>query len=92
MLEDWRDMQPQRFAMLGINADSYNVVVLVMSHFSGPLNIWWLNRKQHAAIPDSFDSLVAEIGKTSMLPNIRDKAITAMLGLTQGSPSYANCT
>jgi hypothetical protein len=29
-LEDWLEAQPQRFAMLGINADSYNVVVCVL--------------------------------------------------------------
>jgi hypothetical protein len=33
---------------------------------------------------------VAEIRKTSLLPNIRDDAINALLGLTQGSLSYAN--
>jgi hypothetical protein len=30
--EEWLDMQPQRFVMLGINADSYNAVVWVTSH------------------------------------------------------------
>jgi hypothetical protein len=53
-LEDWLEAQPQRFAMLGINTDSYNVVVWVTSQFSGPLNIWWLNRKQQSTILDSF--------------------------------------
>jgi hypothetical protein len=33
-LEDWLEVQPQRFAMLGINADSYNVVVWVTPQFS----------------------------------------------------------
>jgi hypothetical protein len=71
--------------MLGNNADSYNVVVWVASEFSRPLNSWWLNRKQQAAIPNFFDSQMDEICKTSMLPNIRDDAINAMLGLTQGN-------
>jgi hypothetical protein len=48
--------------------------------------------KQHKAIPDSFDSLVEELRKTSLLPNIRDDAIDAMLGITQGSISYAAYT
>jgi hypothetical protein len=34
-------------------------------------------------------SLVREIRKTSLLPNIGDDAINALLGLTQGSMSYA---
>jgi hypothetical protein len=33
-LEDWLEAQPQRFAMLGIDADSYNVVVWVTSEFA----------------------------------------------------------
>jgi hypothetical protein len=33
------------FAMLGINANSYKVVVWVKFQVSGPMNIWWLNRK-----------------------------------------------
>jgi hypothetical protein len=37
--------QPQSFAMLGINADSYNVVVRVAPQLFGALNYWWLNRK-----------------------------------------------
>jgi hypothetical protein len=53
---------------------------------------WWLNRKQHAYISDTFDSLVTESRKTSPLPNIRDGAINALIGLTQGSMSYASYT
>jgi hypothetical protein len=76
--------------MLGINSDSYNVVVWVTPEFSSALDNWRLNRKQHdAAIPYTFESLVEEICKTSMLPNIRDDAITALLQLTQGCMSYA---
>jgi hypothetical protein len=36
--EDYLEMQPHRFVMLGINADSFNAVVWVMSQFVGPLN------------------------------------------------------
>jgi hypothetical protein len=50
--------------------------------------MWWLNRKQQAAIPDSFDTLVEEIRKTSMLPNILDDPINALLGHTQGNLRY----
>jgi hypothetical protein len=75
-------MQLQHFILLGNNAESYNVVVWVTSQFSGPMNNWWLDRKQHVSIPDSFNSPVAEICKTSLVPNIRDDAINAMLGLT----------
>jgi hypothetical protein len=78
--------------MIGINADSYNVDVWVASQFYGPLNTWWLNRKQQYAIPDSFDTLVEEIRKASMFINIRDDAINAMLGLTQGNLSYVDYT
>jgi hypothetical protein len=76
-LEDWLEAQPQRFAMLGIIADAYDAVVWVTSQFSGPMSRWWLQHKQHARVPDSFDSLVEELGKTSLLPNIRDDAINA---------------
>jgi hypothetical protein len=53
---------------------------------------WWLNRKQQPTIPATFDLLVAELRKTSMLPNRRDDAINALLSLTQGNLSYARCT
>jgi hypothetical protein len=48
------DMQHHRFLMLGINPDTYNVVVWVTSQISGALSTWWLNRKTHAAIPYTF--------------------------------------
>jgi hypothetical protein len=88
-LEEWLEAQPQRFLLLGITADSYDSVIWVTSQFSGPLNGWWLNRKQQASIPATFDLLVAELRKTSMLPNIQDDAINTLLRLTQGSMSYA---
>jgi hypothetical protein len=72
-------MHPHRFVRLGINLDSYNVVVWVTSQFSRAMKSWWLNRKQKAAIAHTLDALVAEIRKTSMLPNIRDDEITALL-------------
>jgi glyceraldehyde-3-phosphate dehydrogenase/erythrose-4-phosphate dehydrogenase len=37
-LEEWLEIQPQRFVVLRINVDSYNAVVRVMSQFSGPVN------------------------------------------------------
>jgi hypothetical protein len=48
----------------------------------------WLNRKQQATILTTFDMLVAELRKTSLLPNIQDDAINALLNLTQGNMSY----
>jgi hypothetical protein len=78
--------------MQGIVDDSYNADVWVTSQFSGPLNSRWLNRKQQTTFPDSFDSLLEELRKTSLLPNIRDDAINAMLGITQGKMSYAAYT
>jgi hypothetical protein len=36
--------------------------------------------------------VVIEIRKTSILPNIRDDAINALIGLKQGSLSYSNYT
>jgi hypothetical protein len=87
-LEDWLEAQPQRFLLLGITADSYDSVVWVTSQFSGPLNGWWLNRKNQAAIPSTYDLLVEELRKTTFLPNVQDDAINAMLNLTQGSMSY----
>jgi hypothetical protein len=92
MLEEWLQMQPQRFVMLGIYADSYNDVLWVSSQVFEPLNCWLLNLNQHASILDYVDSLVAEIRKTSLLPNIRDYATNAMFGLTEGSLSYAKYT
>jgi hypothetical protein len=83
-LEDWLEAQPQRFLLLGITADSYDSVIWVTSQFMGHLNGWWLNRKVQAAIPSTFDMLVAELRKTNFLPNIQDDAITALLNLTQG--------
>jgi ADP-ribose pyrophosphatase YjhB (NUDIX family) len=87
-LEDWLEAQPQRFLLLGITVDSYDSVIWVASQFSGPLNGWWLNRKQHAAIPTTFALLVAELRKTSLLPNIQDDDINALLSLTQGILSF----
>jgi hypothetical protein len=84
-LEDWLEAQPQRFLLLGITADLYDSVIWVTSQFSGHLNGWWLNRKDQDAIPSTFDLLVAELHKTTFLPNIQDDAINAMLNLTQGS-------
>jgi 8-oxo-dGTP pyrophosphatase MutT (NUDIX family) len=69
-LEDWLEAQPQRFLMLGITADSYDSLIWVTSLFSGHLNGWWLNRKNQAAIPSTYDLLVAELRKTTFLPNI----------------------
>jgi hypothetical protein len=40
-LEYWLETQPQRFAMLGANADWDNVFVWVTSQLFGPLNSWW---------------------------------------------------
>ena len=89
-LEDWLEAQPQRFLMLGITADSYDSVIWVTSQFSGHLNGWWLNRKTQAAIPSTYDLLVAELRKTTFLPNIQDDAINALLNLTQShTMSYA---
>jgi hypothetical protein len=88
-LEDWLEAQPQRFLLLGITADSYGSVIWVASQFSRHLNGWWLNRKDQAAIPSTFDLLVAELRKTTFLPNIQDYAINAVLNLTQGNMSYA---
>jgi hypothetical protein len=64
-------------------------VIWVTSQYFGPLNGWWLNRKQHAFIRAAFDLLVAELRKTSMLPNIQDDAVNALLSLTQGNMSNA---
>jgi hypothetical protein len=82
-LEDWLEAQPQRFLMLGITADTYDSVIWVTSQFSRHLNGWWLNRKTQAAIPSTYDLLVAELRKTTFLPNIQDEAINALLNLTQ---------
>jgi hypothetical protein len=59
------EAQPQRFLLLGITADSNDSVIWVTSQFSGPLNGWWLNRKNQAAIPSSYDMLVEELRKTT---------------------------
>jgi hypothetical protein len=88
-LEDWLEAQPQRFLLLGITADSYDSVIWVTSQFSRALNGWWLNRKNQAVIPSTYDLLVAELRKTTFLPNIQDDAINALLNLTQGIMSYA---
>jgi hypothetical protein len=76
-LEDWLEAQPQRFLLQGITADLYDSVILVTSQFSGHLNGWWLNRL--VAIPSTFDMLVAELRKTTFLPNIQDDAQRLML-------------
>jgi hypothetical protein len=89
-LEDWLEAQPQRFVLLGITADSYDSVIRVTSQFSRHMNGgWWLNRKVQAAIPSTFDVLVAELRKTTFLLNIQADAINALLNLTQGNMSYA---
>jgi hypothetical protein len=79
--------------MLGITADSYDSVIRVTSQFSGHLNGWWLNRKTQAAIPSTYDELVAEVRKTTFLPYIQDDAINALLNPTQSNTmSYATYT
>jgi hypothetical protein len=88
-LEDWLEAQPQRCLLLGITADSYGSIIWVTSQFSGHLNGWWLNRKVQASIHSTFDLLVAELRKTTFLPNIQDDALNALLNLTQGNMSYA---
>jgi hypothetical protein len=45
-------------------------VTWITSQFFGPPNSLWLNRKHQGAIPTTFDLLVAELRKTSLLPNI----------------------
>jgi hypothetical protein len=43
------------------NASSCLELLLILTaQFFAPLNNWWLNRQQHAAIPAPFDMLVAE--------------------------------
>jgi hypothetical protein len=88
-LEDWLEAHPQRFLLLGITDDSYNSVIWVTSQFSGHLNGWWLNRKVQATIPSTFDMLVAELRKTTFLPNIQDDVINALLNLPQCNMSNA---
>jgi hypothetical protein len=89
-MKDWLEAQPQHFLLLGITADSHDLVIWVTSQFFGHLNGWWLNRKVQAAIPSTlFDLLVAKLRKTTFLPNIQYDVINALLNLTQGSMSYA---
>jgi hypothetical protein len=76
--------------MLGIAADSYDAVFWVTSQFSGLLGGWWLNRKDRPPIPSTYNELVAEIRKSTFLPNIQDDAINALLSFTQSNTmSYA---
>jgi NAD dependent epimerase/dehydratase family enzyme len=84
--------------LLGIDVDSYHAMIWVTSQFFGSLNSWWLtvnnkhfwlNRKQKPAIPTTFDMLVEELWKTTLLPNIQDDAINALLNITQSNMSYA---
>jgi hypothetical protein len=77
-LENLLEAQPQRFVVLGITTNSYDRVIWITSQFSGPLNSSWLNRKQQAPIPATFDVLVEELRKTSMLSNIQDDAINVV--------------
>jgi hypothetical protein len=46
-LEEWLEMQPRCFVMMGINPDSCNAVVWVTSQLAGAMNNWWLVRKRH---------------------------------------------
>jgi hypothetical protein len=69
ILEERPEMQPQPLRMLGINAKSYNGFVWITTQLSRTLNNSRLNRKQQPSIPDSFNSLVAENRKMSLLPN-----------------------
>jgi ADP-ribose pyrophosphatase YjhB (NUDIX family) len=87
--EDWLEAQLQRFLLLDITADSYDSFIWVTSQFSGHLNGLWLSRKVQAAIPCTFDLIVAELRKTTFSPNILDDAINTLLSITQGNISYA---
>jgi hypothetical protein len=61
----------------------------------GYFTVFWTPKRlvveseKQAAIHATFDLLVAELRKTSMLPNIQDNVINAPLSLTQGSMRYA---
>jgi hypothetical protein len=95
-LEQWLDMPQQRFVMLGIDLDSL-IQCRVLSgilamKLSRPLNNWWLNRRLHGNIRNSFESLVTSIRKKSMLPNIRDDAINSMIGHAQNTLRYTYYT
>jgi hypothetical protein len=67
-LEDRLEAQHERFLLLGITVDSYDSVIWVTSQFYEHLNGWWLDRKVQAAIPSTFDLLVAELRKTTFSP------------------------
>jgi hypothetical protein len=75
-------MRPQRIVMLGINNDSYNVVVMIALQFSGPLNDWLLNRKHQTVFSDTFDFLVIEICVEGGSSSRAVTRIHTMIGLT----------
>jgi hypothetical protein len=50
------------------------------------MNIWRLHRKQQSTTPYTFDSLVIEIRKTSLVHSILDESITTLIQLTKGVP------
>jgi hypothetical protein len=56
--EEWLEVKPQSFLILGINPDTYNAAVWITSQFYCPLNTLWLNLTTQAAIQNTFDSLV----------------------------------
>jgi hypothetical protein len=54
------------------------------------MNKRWLNRKTHGSSPGAFDIVDAKSRKTPLLANIRDDAIYSLIGLSQGSMSFAD--
>jgi hypothetical protein len=84
-LEDWLEAQPRRFLSLGITADSYDSVIWVTSQFSGHLDGWWLNRKVQAAIPSTFDLLVASCARQLFSLTSKMMRLTLYLALRKAA-------
>jgi hypothetical protein len=64
-LEGWLEAQPQRFVLLGIDVDSYDAVILVTSsHYSGLLNILWLNCKHLLVVEPLYELLLTYVWRS----------------------------
>jgi hypothetical protein len=91
-LEEWLEFQPQRFFILGLDPDTYNVVIWVTSQVGGRAVSSWLNAKTTSQVPRTFTKLVEALKTTTLLPSIRDNAIISMMALNRVNKTFPHYT
>jgi hypothetical protein len=75
--------------MLGLEPDTYNTVIWVMSQFGGSVALnWWLNTKTRGHVPQTFTELFEALKKTTFLPSIRDNVMNSMMAINHVNMTF----